>query len=325
MFDDRPAWARRIRAERAARRWSQSEAVSALRANSSTPLPSDESLVRNWKRWEAGSAEPDEFYKPLIAKTFGTVTAAFFPMPYKRSLESELLNGTGLDSLEVISRLRASDVSAATLDALRIAADRLCCEYPHIPPGQLHLEGLAWLRRIAGLLDGRLTLAQHREVLSIAGWVTLLVGCVEYDMGRRQEAEATRQAAKSLGQESGDTHIEAWAHEMRLPFDAYTFSIAEMYLIANAEDVLVDACMRAKGLAWQVIKPPTVLTNPPHRPGRRWPWRSPMSIATSRRVWSRPGTPPRRASKPRRSPNTPTTSRASKPPWNTNSRQHARR
>ena len=76
---DRPLWSRRIRSERTARGWSQADAVAALRAHATSELPSNGSLLRNWKRWEAGDAEPDDFYKPLIARTFGTVTAAFFP------------------------------------------------------------------------------------------------------------------------------------------------------------------------------------------------------------------------------------------------------
>ena len=40
-----------------------------------------------------------------------------------------------------------------------------------------------------------MTLKQHREILVQAGWVALLVGCVEYDTGNRQAAETTRQAA----------------------------------------------------------------------------------------------------------------------------------
>ena len=43
-------------------------------------LPGTQSLLRNWKRWESGDVEPDDFYKPLVAATFGTVTAAFFPV-----------------------------------------------------------------------------------------------------------------------------------------------------------------------------------------------------------------------------------------------------
>ena len=106
-------------------------------------------------------------------------------------------------------------MDSATLDALRITADQLCCDYGHQPAGQLRAEGLRWLRRITGLLEHRLTLAQHREVLSLAGWVALLVGCVEYDMSADHAAEATRRTALSLGKEAENAAIIGWAYEMR--------------------------------------------------------------------------------------------------------------
>jgi tetratricopeptide (TPR) repeat protein len=213
--DERPAWARRMRAERTARSWSQPEAVRVLRAHGDSSLPAEASLLRNWKRWEAGEVEPDDFYKKLIAKTFGTATAAFFPTPSRRDLDVELLSGAGMDTLEVLARMRASDVSASTLEALRITADKLCCEYPYMPSAQLRVEGTAWLRRITQLLGGKTTLAQHRELLSLAGLVALLVGCVEYDMGDRPKAEGTRRAAFSLGEEADDLNVVGWAQEMR--------------------------------------------------------------------------------------------------------------
>jgi hypothetical protein len=37
-----------------------------------------------------------------------------------------------------------------------------------------------------------LTLKQHREILVQAGWVALLIACVEFDTGNRQAAETTR-------------------------------------------------------------------------------------------------------------------------------------
>lgn len=212
--DDRPRWARRMRAERQARGWSQTDAVRALENHADQAIPGTSSLLRNWKRWEAGEVEPDDFYKPLIAKTFGTVSAAFFPRAGHRNAEAELLEGVGMNTLELVSRLRTSDVSPATLEALRITADRLCSEYPYMSPEQLSIEGHAWLRRICNLLDRRLTLSQHREVLSLAGTVSLLIGCVEYDMGKRHEARATRRAAQSLGEEAGDADVMGWAHEM---------------------------------------------------------------------------------------------------------------
>jgi len=91
MADDRPAWARRMYNERKARGWSQADAVSAMRAHyskahSDKELPGPASLLRQYKRWEAGEVEPDhgraeQFYKPLIAATFGTVTRVAIAAP----------------------------------------------------------------------------------------------------------------------------------------------------------------------------------------------------------------------------------------------------
>lgn len=141
MGDSRPAWAQRIRVERAARGWSQAQAVTALRAHSDEELPGQASMLRRWKSWEAGEHMPDDFYRPLIAKTFGTVTAAFFSDPARRNGDAEILAATGMDTLDIVSRLQKSDVDLATLDALRITVDRLCSEYPYMPSAQLVLEG----------------------------------------------------------------------------------------------------------------------------------------------------------------------------------------
>ena len=47
-----------------------------------------------------------------------------------------------------------------------------------------------------------------------AGWLALLVGCVEYDTRDVRSAEATRRAAATLGEEAGHAGITAWAQEM---------------------------------------------------------------------------------------------------------------
>ncbi|MFE2553611.1 XRE family transcriptional regulator [Streptomyces sp. NPDC059355] len=217
MSDDRPAWARRMAAERAARDWSQRDAVRALRAHAPTELPADESLIRQWKRWESG-ATPNDFYRPIIAAMFGTVTNALFPAPGRRDGNREILEASGMETLEIVSRLNRSDVDNATLDALRITTDRLCSEYPFMPSEQLLIEGRQWLRRVVDLHSKSLTLAQHREVLALSGWLALLVGCVEYDSGERHAAESTRRAALSIATESDHGEVAGWAHEMRAWF-----------------------------------------------------------------------------------------------------------
>ena len=215
MADDRPAWARRMYNERQARVWSQADAIRAMRAHSAKELPSTPSLLRQYKRWEAGEVTPNDFYQPIIAETFGTVTHAMFPAAPKRDADADVLAVTGMDTLELVSRLQRSDLDQATLDGLRIMADRLCSEYPFMPADQLLVEGRSWLRRVVSFQGQRLTLNQHREILTLAGWIALLIACVEYDSGDRQAAETTRQAALSLGEEADHPEIKAWAHEIR--------------------------------------------------------------------------------------------------------------
>lgn len=214
MTEDRPAWARRISNERKARGWSQADAIRAMRAHAEEELPEHSSLMRQWKRWESGETTPGDFYKPIIAKTFGTVTHAMFPVAARRDEDSEVLAVTGMDTLELVNRLQRSDLDQATLDGLRIMADRLCSEYPFMPSDQLLTEGKAWLRRISAYQGQRLTLSQHRDILALAGWIALLIACVEYDSGNRRAAETTRQAALSLGEEADHAEIKAWAHEI---------------------------------------------------------------------------------------------------------------
>ncbi|MFI1183350.1 XRE family transcriptional regulator [Streptomyces sp. NPDC020799] len=221
MSEERPAWARRIAAERLARDWSQLEAVRALRAHAPTELPSDDSMVRQWKRWESGS-KPGDFYQPIIAAMFGTVTHAIFPLQSRRDGDKEILVASGMETLEIVSRLNKSDVDNATLEALRITTDRLCSEYPYMPSEQLLLEGRQWLRRVVDLHSKSLTLAQHREVLGLSGWLALLVGCVEYDTGDRHAAESTRRAALTLATEADHAEVAGWGHEMRAWFSLTT-------------------------------------------------------------------------------------------------------
>ncbi|WP_435058463.1 XRE family transcriptional regulator [Streptomyces sp. bgisy060] len=220
MYDERPAWAQRMEAERAARGWSPLDAARAMKAHSAVPLPDDKALARQWRRWESGDIEPRD-HKELIAKVCGTTTHAFFPVAHKRDGRAEIQAASGMDTVDIVSRLRASDVDQATLDAVAITVDRLCSEYAYMPSDQLLVEGRAWLTRVAGMQQQRLTLAQHREVLVQAGMLTLLVGCVEYDSGGpalRRAAEGTRQAALSLGREAGHPLIIGWGHEMRAWF-----------------------------------------------------------------------------------------------------------
>ena len=216
MSEDRPDWARRITRERETREWSQAEVITAMRMHARPKeLPDDASMLRQWKRWESGEHLPGEFYQPLIAAAFGTVTHAIFPATGRHEGSADILAASGMDTLELVSRMQSSDVDDATIDALHLTTDQLCSDYPFMDSEALLIEGRNWLRRLNALLDRRLTLAQHREVLVLAGWLALLIGCVEYDTGLRHDAETTRRSALSIGKEADNAELSAWAHEIR--------------------------------------------------------------------------------------------------------------
>lgn len=217
-MSDLPSWARRIRAMREARGWSQTEAADQMRNHSKASLPESDNLTRRWKAWELGENRPSGHYAPIIAATLGTVTAALFPPETRGTGSVDLLSSTGMDTLEIVSRINVSDVNGATIEAIRITVETLCSEYASRHPLELIVEGRQWLRRLVELQDQRLTLRQKRETLELAGWLALLAGCLEYDTGNRRAAEATRQAALTLGKESDSSGVLGWAHEMRAWF-----------------------------------------------------------------------------------------------------------
>ena len=218
MAGDAPSWARRIRALREARGWSQAEAAEEMRRHTEDALPEPDHLVRRWKAWERGENKPSPHYAPIIAAALHTVTTALFPPVNRTESGLEIVNATGMDTMEIVSRLQASSINEATLQALRITVDRLCSEYAHSRPHELAIEGRRWLRRIVEMQEQRLSFTQRRDTLELAGWLALLVGCLEYDMGDRRAAEATRRAALNLGREVDSAGILGWAHEMKAWF-----------------------------------------------------------------------------------------------------------
>ena len=84
-----------------------------------------------------------------------------------------------------------------------------------MPSDQLLTEGRSLASSDHRFHGQRVTLSQHREILVLAGWIALLIACVEYDTGDRQAAETTRQAALSLAAEADHAEVEGWAHEIR--------------------------------------------------------------------------------------------------------------
>jgi len=115
---------------------------------------------------------------------------------------------------DLIRKVQAGDVGGGSIEAIQATVEDLCCQYVYANPSVLRTEAHGWLKHIGGMLRKPIGLNAHRDLLVASGWLALLVGCLEYDMGMRAGAESTRAAALQLGREAGASEIVGWAHEM---------------------------------------------------------------------------------------------------------------
>ncbi|WP_030107406.1 helix-turn-helix domain-containing protein [Actinoalloteichus caeruleus] len=115
---------------------------------------------------------------------------------------------------DVVRRLHNTDVGSQTLEQMQLVTEQLCCEYAWRGARELHRETMQWLEYSAQLLERPTTLREHRDILVNAGWLTLLLGCLEYDLGNIRQAELSRLAALQIGKESGHAEIVGWTFEL---------------------------------------------------------------------------------------------------------------
>jgi hypothetical protein len=124
------------------------------------------------------------------------------------------LNDTPWQTAELVSRLQSSDTTPNTIEALHSTVEELCCQYNRRDALELRQEAHEWLQYVGTLLRRPLGLRAHTDLLVAGGWLALLAGCVEYDLGMGTAAESTRVAAAQLGAEAGHPEIVGWGHEM---------------------------------------------------------------------------------------------------------------
>jgi tetratricopeptide (TPR) repeat protein len=98
-------------------------------------------------------------------------------------------------------------------EAAHRAVFQLCCDYSGTPPAALVPRAQRVQRRLESLLRGGLEPSLRRRLLVDAGWLQMLLSCLQNDLGSRDAAWAAREAALSLGHETGHLHLVAWAFE----------------------------------------------------------------------------------------------------------------
>jgi transcriptional regulator with XRE-family HTH domain len=114
---------------------------------------------------------------------------------------------------ELARRAGASEVGDETLAHLEIAVDDFATQYAVTPPGELVERVRHHLVYVSQLLDARKNLDQHRRLLTVGAWLSLLAATMHIDLGQRAAAMAELRTASSLASHAGHREIRAWCLE----------------------------------------------------------------------------------------------------------------
>jgi transcriptional regulator with XRE-family HTH domain len=120
-----------------------------------------------------------------------------------------------IEALELARRVSASDVSQATLDRLTLTFDSMAMAYATTPPDLLLPRVRQHLGYVGQLLDGRKTLGQHRQIIVIGSWFSLLRATLHIDLRQSAAAEASLRTAADLADQVDHREITAWCFETR--------------------------------------------------------------------------------------------------------------
>lgn len=114
---------------------------------------------------------------------------------------------------ELARRAAASDVGAETIARLEDVVDDLASAYSVTAPAVLLQHIRQHLRYVDRLLDARKTLTEHRRLLVVAGWLSLLAATVHIDLNHSAAATARLRTAASLARHTEHPEIHAWCYE----------------------------------------------------------------------------------------------------------------
>lgn len=117
------------------------------------------------------------------------------------------------DALELMRRVAASAVGGETLSRLEAAVDDLASAYSLMTPHELMPRVRRHLSYVSGLMDEKMTLRQHRRLIVVGGWLSLLVATLHVDMRQHHAANAWLRTAAALARDVDHPEIRAWCHE----------------------------------------------------------------------------------------------------------------
>ncbi len=217
MSADKKRIGARLREERTARHMTVEALAEAFRDAASDRdrqfMPKLEDLRRQIRGYEAGEHTPRGRNRMLYCAAFEMTEADLFGAAENTQSTPEPGFDNEIEALELARRAAASDVGTETLRRLQEAVDDLAVSYPRTPPAELLERVRRHLAYVVGLLDARKTLAEHRGLLVVGGWLSLLGATCHVDLHERSAASARLRTAAGLAEEAGHAEIAAWCLE----------------------------------------------------------------------------------------------------------------
>jgi len=116
-------------------------------------------------------------------------------------------------ALDLVRQAEASQVGGGTVERLELVVDDLATAYPGTPSAALLDRVCGYLSYVTRLLDAKTTLAEHRRLLVVGGWLSLLAATTLIDLHRDHSAAAHLRTAAQLARETEHAEIAAWCLE----------------------------------------------------------------------------------------------------------------
>lgn len=191
------------------------EELRRLRAENRLSLRELGAIVKHGKSYiqelEAGKKPPNLAVARRLDKALdsGGRLAATLRPAVPDDVESEI------EALELARRVTASDVSPETLDRLERAVDAMAMSYATKPPAELLPRVRRHLEYVSSLVDARKTLAQHKRLLIVGGWLALLRATLHIDLRQANAADAYLHTAGQLADQAEHREIAAWCLETK--------------------------------------------------------------------------------------------------------------
>ncbi|MGH4031078.1 helix-turn-helix domain-containing protein [Actinomycetota bacterium Odt1-20B] len=177
-------------------------------------------------RWENCETEPQSFHRPSLCRELRVsavqldglirdagVSGKSVATHSVQAAPPSLMYDDELEAIELARRVSASDVGNETLSRIEEIFDELARKYPSSHPQDLLERVRKYSAYVGHLLDAKKTLSEHRQLLVLGGWFSLLGATLHIDLNQEDAATARLQTAMTLAKHAGHTEIQAWCFE----------------------------------------------------------------------------------------------------------------